>query len=427
MVEKLLIKDAFIIDPATDIQDKLDMLITDGRVAAIAPGIKAEDAEVINADGLVCAPGIVDMHVHLRDPGQTYKENIESGCCAAAAGGVTTVACMPNTQPVSDNTEIIGDIINRSSNARTHVYPVAAATKSLEGQELTDFSALKAAGAIAISDDGRPISTAAMMDAMKNAALCGLKVLSHCEDLSLVRGGIMNEGDVSRKLGVPGIHRAAEEVGTARDIALSAATGLPVHICHVSTRGSVALIVDAKKRGVPVTGETAPHYFMLTDKLLEKRDGDYRMNPPLRTQDDVNAVIEGLCDGTLTAIATDHAPHSPEDKADFINAPNGVIGLETSLAAGITALVKPGYITLAHLLALMSANPANILGISAGSLKIGSPADVVIFDPSEVWTVSSDRLHGKSKNTPFKGMKLYGSVKTTLLSGRPVYKNGSIV
>ncbi|MDD2418164.1 MAG: dihydroorotase [Oscillospiraceae bacterium] len=427
-MEKLLIKDAFIIDPATNIQDKLDLLIVDGRVGAIAPGMVVEDAQVINAHGLVCAPGIVDMHVHLRDPGQTYKEDIQSGCCAAAAGGVTSVVCMPNTQPVCDNAKVIADIINRASNAPAHVYPVAAVTKSLEGQSLTDFSALKAAGAIAVSDDGRPVSTpSAMMDAMEKAELLGLKVLSHCEDLSLVRGGIMNDGDVSRKIGVSGIHRAAEEVGTARDIALAGATGLPVHICHVSTRGSVALIRDAKRRGVPVTGETAPHYFMLTDQLLEKRDGDYRMNPPLRTQDDVTAVIEGLQDGTLSAIATDHAPHSPGDKADFVHAPNGVIGLETSLAAGITALVKPGYITLSKLLALMSTNPANILGIPAGSLKIDSPADIVIFDSSQGWTVSADRLHGKSKNTPFKGMMLYGSVKMTLLDGRVVYKNGSIV
>ncbi len=236
----------------------------------------------------------------------------------------------------------------------------------------------------------------------------------------------MNSGEVSELLGVPGITRAAEDVGTARDIVIAASTGLPVHICHISTRGSVAMLREARKRGIPVTGETAPHYFMLSEELLKKRDADYRMNPPLRTQDDIEAVIEGLCDGTISAIATDHAPHTAEEKADFLHAPNGVIGLETSLAAGITALVNPGYLELTRLISLMSLQPAQILGISAGTLTVGCPADVVIFDPDEQWIVKPDELHGKSRNTPFKDMTLTGRVKTTLLGGRAVYQNNKI-
>ena len=417
-----LVRGARVIDPSREIDGVLDVLIRDGRIAEIAPAIHAPEAEVLEAGGLVCAPGLVDMHVHLRDPGQTYKEDIHTGCSAAAAGGVTSLACMPNTTPVCDNPAVIGDIVERVASAPARVYPVAAVTASLGGERLTDFAALKAAGAVAVSDDGRPVPTAGrMLEAMEKAAALSLPVLSHCEDLSLTRGGIMNEGAVSAALGVPGISRAAEETATAREIALAAATGLPVHICHVSTQGSVALLRDARRRGVPVTGETAPHYFLLTDELLRSRDADYRMNPPLRTEDDRRAVIEGLKDGTLTAIATDHAPHSPEDKADFLHAPNGSIGMETSLAAGITALVVPGCLSLSRLIWLMSTEPARLLGIPGGTFCPGAPADIVLFDPGAEWTVDPGALHGKSRNTPFKGMKLRGRVRHTLLGGKTVY------
>ena len=276
---------------------------------------------------------------------------------------------------------------------------------------------------MAVTDDGRPVPTAdKMMQAMEKAAACGLPVLSHCEELTLVRGGIMNEGAVSRSLGVPGIHRGAEEVATAREIALAAATGCPVHICHVSTKGSAQLIRDARRRGVPVTGETAPHYFTMTDALLQGRDADYRMNPPLRSDEDVAAILAGIADGTLTVIATDHAPHAPWEKADFEKAPNGALGLETSLAAGITALVRPGHISLLRLLELMSTSPARLLGIPGGTLEPGAPADILLFDPEETWTVEPDRLHSKSRNTPFKGMKLTGRVRYTLLGGRIVWQ-----
>ena len=436
-MKKLLIRGALVMDPSTRLEKLADVLIADGVICMVGVDLQAsqaiddvtvlqaiDDAEVLPADGLVCAPGLVDMHVHLRDPGQTYKEDVLSGCAAASAGGVTSVACMPNTSPVCDQPSVIDGILQKAAAASARVYPVAAVSASLGGETLTDFAALKQSGAIAVSDDGRPVPTADLMRrAMEQAAACGMPILSHCEDLSLVRGGIMNEGETSRLLGVKGIHRSAEEVATAREIALAAATGCPVHICHVSTKGSVALIRDARRRGIPVTGETAPHYFLLTDTLLRGMDADYRMNPPLRTQEDVEAVIEGICDGTLTVIATDHAPHSPEDKQPFLTAPNGSVGLETSLAAGITALVQPGHISLSRLVALMSTIPAQILGIPAGTLKIGAAADLVLFDPAEQWTVDPAKLHGKSRNTPFKGMTLTGKVKVTILGGKVVYQD----
>ncbi|MCI8554443.1 MAG: dihydroorotase [Clostridiales bacterium] len=423
-MDKLVIRGAVIIDPQQETisSEPNDLLVIDGRVEAVGGPFPAEDKRILEAQGLCCAPGLVDMHVHLRDPGQTEKEDILSGCCAAAAGGVTSLACMPNTSPACDSPEILREILEKAKKASARVYPVAAITRSLAGEELTDFEQLKNGGAVALSDDGRPVSTAGrMMDAMRRAAAAGLPVLSHCEELSLTRGGIMNEGEVSRLLGVPGLHPAAEETATAREIALAAAVNCPVHICHVSTRGSVALLRDARRRGVPVTGETAPHYFSLTDELLRRRDADYRMNPPLRTPEDVEAVIEGLCDGTLSAIATDHAPHTLEDKADFLRAPNGSVGMETSLAVGITFLVRTGCLTLARLIRLMSSSPAELLGIPGGSLQRGAPADLVLFDPDEPWTVEPGRLHGKSQNCPFKGMKLYGRVKATLLEGQLVY------
>ncbi len=424
-MDRLLIRGAVIIDPVNGINERLDMLCENGHIAALAQVLQVEDAQVFDAGGLVCAPGLVDMHVHLRDPGQTYKEDIFSGCRAAAAGGVTSLACMPNTQPVCDTPKVISYINKRAVKAYARVYPVAAITKSLAGKQITDIAALKNAGAVALSDDGYPVASPDIMaQALRLASQLGIKVLAHCEDTALVKGGIINKGKVSQSLGLPGIDRAAEDEATARDIAIAESTGMPVHICHVSTRRSVALIREARQRGVQVTGETAPHYFTLTDEQLKSHDADFRMNPPLRTQDDVNAVIEGLCDGTLSAIATDHAPHSRQDKKDFFSAPNGVIGLETSLAAAITALVNTGNISLERLIMLMSAQPARILGIPAGTLSIGAPADAVIFDQNETWKVSPDELHGKSRNTPYKGMVFKGRVKATVLGGRLIYNNG---
>ena len=393
--------------------------------------ISGEPDEVIDANGLTVFPGLVDMHVHLRDPGQTAKEDIITGCRAAAAGGVTSLLAMPNTSPTTDSPETVKYIIaattvkyiiDKASSADSRVYVAASVTKGLKSEEKTDLEALRAAGAVALSDDGRPVeNTEFLREAMKKAPELGMRVVAHCEDLFIASGGKLNDGEISEKLGIKGIPAAAEDCGTAREIALAAAENVPIHICHVSTKTSVALVRDAKNRGVQVTAETAPHYFSLTENELLKRDADYRINPPLRTAEDVKAIIEGLRDGTLDAIATDHAPHTPEEKSDFEKAPNGSIGMETSLAAGITYLVKTGLLTFEELIEKMSVNPAKILGINAGTLSVGAPADIALVDLDEQWTVDVDKLHGKSKNTPFKGMTLTGKVKRTILGGKTVF------
>ncbi len=417
---RLLIQNARIVDPSQNLDQGGDLLLEEGRIAQIGRELSQEGAQVIDARGLVAAPGLVDMHVHLRDPGLTYKEDLYSGCHAAAAGGVTSLLAMPNTKPAMDSPETVRDLLKRAQTAGAAVYTAACVTKDLGGEELTDLKALKEAGAIALSDDGRPVvNTRRLLEALEQAPALGLVVTAHCEDLYLAAGGLMNEGEVSRRLGVPGIPAAAEDCGTAREIAAAASIGAPIHICHVSTKGSVELIRDAKARGVRVTAETCPHYLLLTDKALESKDADYRMNPPLRGEEDRLALIQALKDGTIDAISTDHAPHSPEEKGDFLKAPNGSIGMETSLAATLTAL--KGVLTLPEILAKMSWNPARILNIPAGTLRTGANADVVLFDPEKKWLVDPERLHGKSKNTPFKGMTLQGKVAMTIFRGRVVY------
>ncbi|MBS5344393.1 MAG: dihydroorotase [Clostridium sp.] len=419
---KILIKNAHICDPATNMDCEGDIFLVDGVIADIGTDLDYETEVTIDASGLIAAPGLVDMHVHLRDPGQTEKEDIISGCKAAAAGGVTSVLAMPNTNPTVDNVETVQYILNKAKDADAHVYVSAAITKGLQSDMLCNLAALKEAGAIALSDDGRPVvNTEFMAEAMQTAPKLGMTVVSHCEDLYLAKGGIIHEGKVAEELGVKGIPAAAEDCGTAREIALAAAYNVPIHICHVSTATSIALIRDAKARGVAVTAETAPHYFTLTEEELLKRDADYRMNPPLRTEADRLAVIEGLKDGTLDAIATDHAPHTPTEKADFEKAPNGAIGMETSLSAGITALVQQGHCTMLQLIEKMSTKPAQLLGIPAGTLKKGSPADVILIDKDEEWTVDVDKLHGKSKNCVFKNRKLTGKVKFTVCGGKIVF------
>ena len=419
---KILIKNAHICDPATNMDCEGDIFLVDGVIADIGTNLEYETEVTIDASGLIAAPGLVDMHVHLRDPGQTEKEDIISGCKAAAAGGVTSVLAMPNTNPTVDNVETVQYILEKAKDADAHVYVSAAITKGLQSDVLCNLAALKEAGAIALSDDGRPvINTEFMAEAMQAAPKLGMTVVSHCEDLYLAKGGIIHGGKVAETLGVKGIPAAAEDCGTAREIALAAAYNVPIHICHVSTATSIALIRDAKARGVAVTAETAPHYFTLTEEELLKRDADYRMNPPLRTEADRLAVIEALKDGTLDAIATDHAPHTPTEKDDFEKAPNGAIGMETSLSAGITALVKQGHCTMLQLIEKMSTKPAQLLGIPAGTLKKGSPADVILIDKDEEWTVDVDKLHGKSKNCVFKNRKLTGKVKFTVCGGKIVF------
>lgn len=423
-MKDLLIKNAQVVSPANNLNEKYDILIKDGLVAQLGSDIQADNCDVIDATGLYAIPGLVDMHVHLRDPGYTDKEDIITGCKAAAAGGVTSLLAMPNTNPTTDNPQTVKYILEKAKNADARVYVSASITKGLKSEEPTDIEALKNAGAVALSDDGRPVvNTQFLSDAMKKAPQLGMSVVAHCEDLFLADDGKINEGEVSEKLGVKGIPASAEDCGTAREIALAAALDVPVHICHVSTKTSVALIRDAKARGVKVTAETAPHYFSLTDRELLRGDADYRMNPPLRTQADVEAIIKGLQDGALDAIATDHAPHTPEDKSDFVKAPNGSIGMETSLAVGITYLVKTGLLSFSQLIEKMSVNPADILNINAGKIDVGENADIALVDLNEEWIVDENKLHGKSKNTPFKGMKLFGKVKRTILGGKVVFED----
>ena len=422
-----LIKNPLIIDPSAGLSQRGDLLLCDGAIAAVGGSYDPNDypgAQVIEAGGLCAAPGLVDMHVHLRDPGQTHKENILTGCEAAAAGGFTAVACMPNTTPPCDSPKVVDYILQKAGKAKARVFPVAAISQGLRGEALTDFAALKAAGAVAVSDDGRPVENPELMrKALCEAAGVGLLVTSHCEDLQIAAGGIMHKGSVSAHLGVPGIDRVSEDRSTARELRLAEETGMPLHICHVSTAGSVELIRRAKARGVRVTCETAPHYLMFTHQSLLGRDANFRMNPPLREEEDLQALLAGIADGTIDAIATDHAPHTPEEKADFDRAPNGVIGLETALAACITALVEPGIITLPRLIELMSATPARLLGVEGGSLAVGSRADVVLFDPKGQWVVEPAVFRSRSRNTPFAGKRLTSRVRYTFLAGQLVFED----
>ncbi len=417
-MDSLLIQGVHIIDPVNGIDAVGDIAVKEGRF--VEPSDLTPERLVIDGSGLTAVPGLIDLHVHLRDPGQTDKEDILTGCRAAAAGGVTQMLAMPNTKPAADSPETVRYMVEKAKNADARVHIVGAITKGLGGHEATDIEALYQAGIRALSDDGVPVlDTSIMVSAMKKAAALNIPVTAHCEDPYLA-GGKVNEGKVSEALGVKGMPGAAEDAGTARELALAESYGLPIHICHVSTAVSAAMIRDAKRRGVRVTAETAPHYLMLTEEALLKRDADYRMNPPLRTEHDRLAMIAALCDGTIDAIATDHAPHTPQEKADFVQAPNGAIGMETSFAAAYTVLVKGGVMSASDLVRKMSVNPAKILGTGGGSLSIGEPADLMLYREEE-WTVDPEKLHGKSKNTPFKGLTLAAKVKLTLYQGRIVF------
>ena len=421
----IIIKNVFVVDPLKTAEGvkadgTADIFIKDGVFAGTDTADGSE--VVIDGSGLKAAPGLIDLHVHLRDPGQTEKEDIITGCKAAAAGGVTQLLAMPNTKPAVDSPETVSYILEKAKDADAKVHVVGAITKGLGGHEATDIDAMYKAGISALSDDGFPVlDTSIMVKAMKKAAELGIPVTAHCEDPYLA-GGKVNEGEISESLGVKGMPSAAEDAGTAREIALAESYGLPVHICHVSTATSAAMIRDAKKRGVRVTAETAPHYLMLTENELMKRDADYRMNPPLRTEKDRLAMIEALKDGTIDAIATDHAPHTPKEKSDFVNAPNGSIGMETSFAAAYTVLVKGGIMSEEELIRKMSSEPAAILGTYGGGFAKGEPADMMLYREEE-WTVDPEKLHGKSKNTPFKNLTLGAKVKLTIFGGRIVFND----
>jgi dihydroorotase len=401
----------------------MDVLVQDGRIADIQPPDvltpqSGTDITIYEADGYILTPGLIDMHVHFREPGQEYKETIASGCRAAAAGGFTAVCTMPNTIPVNDNAEITRFILSQADKAcGVRVYPVAAVSKSLSGNALSEFGELKDAGVVAVTDDGKPVTNSLLMRrAMEYAGGLGLPVISHCEDMELAHGGAMNEGTVATRLGLSGIPNAAETIMVLRDIALCELTGTRLHIAHVSTRESVRAIRNAKKHGIPVTAETAPHYFTLTDEAVRDYRTHAKMNPPLRTQQDVDAICEGLADGTLDAIATDHAPHSPVEKeVEFDQAANGIIGLETALALGLR-LVESGVLSLTGLIEKMCTHPARILGLPSG-LGIGQPADITIFDPDRIWTVDARNFQSISRNTPFDGWTLKGQAVLTMVNG----------
>ena len=428
-MEKMLIANARILDPSCEppVDFIGDILIEGDRSIKVGSNLAqtkiAQGAQHIDASGLCAAPGFLDIHVHLRDPGFTHKEDIITGCKAAAAGGVTGVCCMPNTKPVTDSEEVLSYILDKAKDADARVYPIASITKGMLGQELNDIAALHACGAVAVSDDGRPVENGGMMlKALKEAYKAGVPVISHCEDLTIIDGGIINEGRISKELGVKGMDRASEDSITAREIVLAESSDTAIHIAHVSTKGSVQLIREAKARGVKVTCETAPHYMMMTDELLLSYNANFRMNPPLREQEDCEAIVEGVLDGTIDAIVTDHAPHAAEEKANFLKAPNGIVGLETSFAAACTVLVHQCGMSLLDLVKLMSTNPANLLRLPGGTLREGSLADIVLFDPDRSWTVDAEKLHSKSKNTPFDGLELTGRVVRTILGGKTVFE-----
>lgn len=418
----LLLKNGFVVDSANGFEGIADILVENGVIAKCEPNITDSAEQVIDCAGLAVIPGICDMHVHFRDPGQTHKEDIITGGNAAAAGGVTAVACMPNTVPTVDNAQTVRQILEKAKDATVKVYPVGCITKGLKGEELCDFEELHKAGCVAVSDDGKPVRNARIMaQALVKAHYAGLKVISHCEDPDVVAGGIINSGEISRELGVSGMHRISEDISTAREIVLARDLEMPIHIAHVSTATSMMLLRLAARYGIMVTSETCPHYFSLTDEKLRLRDADYRMNPPLRTKEDVEAITEGVCDGTIDCIVTDHAPHTAEEKSDFEKAPNGVVGLETSLAVTLTRLYHTEKLKLAKIVRLMCVNPRKILNIAGGNFSVGEPADIAIVDLNEEWTVDPAKLHGKSHNTCFKGEKLKGKVKMTVLDGKIVY------
>lgn len=417
---KLLLKGARVIDPAGNLDAPMDVLVEDGKIAGCKPGIKAPSgAKVLNLTDMILAPGLIDMHTHLREPGYEYRETVASGSAAAVAGGFTSIACMPNTRPVNDNRSVTEFILRKAAEANlANIYPIGAISMNSDGKQMTEFWDLREAGIVALSDDGNPVMDAALMRrAMEYADSLDLPVIQHCEDKNLSAGGLMNEGYPSTLLGLPGIPAIAEEIMVARDILIAEYTGTRIHFAHVSTAGSVRLIRDAKKRGLRVTAETAPHYFTLTDESLRDYDTNYKVSPPLRGKTDVSAVKEGLADGTLDAIACDHAPHGRTDKeVEFEYAANGISGLETSLGLSLS-LVHEGVLSWPELIAKMSCNPARILNLPKGTLARGADADITVIHPEIAWSVDAAAFHSLGKNSPFSGRKLKGRAVLTIVGG----------
>lgn len=422
----ILIKNGRLINPSENLDKVMDIFVEDGIIKEKAESIEKQADTVIDAAGCYVMPGLIDLHVHFRDPGLTYKEDIETGSKAAAKGGFTTVCCMPNTKPVVDNVETVKYIIEKGEKTGlTNVLPVGAVTKNMAGVEITDVEELKKAGICAISEDGKSVMNSGVYrKAMKNAAKANVPVLAHCEDINLVEGGVINLGDKSSELGVKGISNAVEDVIAMRDIMLAKETGATLHLCHCSTKDSVEMVKRAKEEGIKVTAEVCPHHFSMCSDDITSNDGNFKMNPPLRAREDMEALIKGLQDDIMDVISTDHAPHSAEEKAkDLEHAPFGIVGLETSVALTVTNLVKKGYLTPMQMAAKMSYNPAKVLGIPKGTLDEGKIADITIINPDKEYTIDVNTFESKGKNTPFDGYKVSGEVEYTILNGKIVYSN----
>jgi dihydroorotase len=424
-VSGLLVRGGRVIDPSRSTDGIADVLIRDGKIEAVGRNIPVDrGVPVLDATDKVVAPGLIDLHVHFREPGFEQAETIASGAAAAAAGGFTAVCAMPNTDPITDTHASVGFVVRQAIRAaQARVYPIGAVSMGQRGERLTEFGELVQAGAVAVSDDGQPVRSSHLMrTALEYAKTFGIPVADHCEDLSLAQGGSMHEGVVSTRLGLKGIPSAAEDIVVARDILLAELTGGHVHLCHISSRGSVELIRWAKDRGIRVTAEATPHHFTLTHERCEGYDTNAKMNPPLREAADRDAIRQGLKDGTIDCIASDHAPHHYDAKErEFDEAPNGIVGLETALGLGIRELVEPGHLSLPELLARMSTVPARVFHLPGGTLAIGAPADLVVLDPGRRWTVRKQDLRSLSANTPFLGETLVGQADATVVGGRPVF------
>lgn len=421
----LLIRGGRVIDPSRGTDGVADLYLKDGKIEAVGRNIPSQPgAEVLDATGKVVAPGLIDLHVHLREPGFEHAETIATGALSAVAGGFTAVCAMPNTDPVTDSQATVGFVVRQSIRAgKARVYPIGAVSMGQRGEQLTEFGEMVQAGAVAVSDDGKPVKSSHLMrTALEYAKTFGIPVADHCEDMSLAEGGAMHEGLVSARLGLKGIPSAAEEIMVARDIILAELTGGHVHLCHMSTRGSVELIRWAKSKGLRVTAEATPHHFTLTHERCEGYDTNAKMNPPLREAADRDAIRQALKDGTIDCIASDHAPHHYDTKErEFDDAPNGIVGLETALGLAIRELVEPGILSLPELLGRMSTVPARIFGLAGGTLAVGAPADVVVFDPARRWVVRREELHSRSANTPFLNETLVGQADLTLVGGRVAF------
>jgi dihydroorotase len=427
-MSKLILKNGRVIDPAAGRDETADVLVADGRIAAVGRDLDGTGAEVFDASGMIVAPGFIDMHAHLREPGFEHSETIETGSRAAAAGGFTSICCMPNTNPVNDSANVTSYIVERARRfAPVNVFPIGAITKGSLGEELAAIGSMKAAGVVAISDDGRPVMNARVMRrAMETAAAFDLPVIDHCEDLNLSSGGDMHEGLESTRLGLRGIPSASEDVMVARDILLAEITGARFHVAHLSTKNSVAMVAFAKSRGLPITCEVTPHHFTLAASDMPPYDADYKMKPPLRCKTDVGALIDGISAGTVDALATDHAPHAGSEKMqEFEKCPFGIIGFETAIALSLEQLVRTGRISMAKMVELFTIGPARVLLLDRGTLAAGATADLTVIDERIEWTYDVNRSYSKSKNSPFHGVCFRGGPMATIVNGAVVWRRDS--